>query len=264
MLIAMAVYDTRENKRTRMTERTLASLEKKVDLTRDRIIVVNNASCPETGDVLGYYKDRGVISQLITLLENEGTARAINKAWAFRERNEHCVKMDNDVVISRENWPFYLEEVFGRDPTIGICGLKRTDCLETPWQSNPWFRSRLHMLDHQPGQPWIVVEEVNHVMGTCQAYSSELLDTIGFLFQMGGLYGFDDALASVRAHVAGYRTVFIPDIRIEHIDPGDTPYQQWKEEYSSRLMTEYHAWKAYFEQTGLVYCGPEGVIDTDV
>ncbi|MGB7511852.1 MAG: glycosyltransferase [Pelodictyon phaeoclathratiforme] len=263
MLIAMAVFDTLENERSWMTEKTLDSLAWRVDRLNNnhRIIVVDNGSCQATKDILSWYVHRGVIENVITLSENVGTARAINKAWSFREEGEHCVKMDNDVTVQDPDWPNLMEEVFAKDPTIGICGLKRKDCMETPWTENFWYKSYLRMLDHNPGDRWIIVEEVQHVMGTCQGYSSALLDKIGYLFQMGGLYGFDDALASVRAHVAGFKTVFVPQIRINHIDPGGGEYQHWKEEYAGERMTDYHRWKGHIEKTGSVYCNVEGELN---
>ena len=39
MLIAMAVYDTVENKRTVMTERTLQSLAERVDWNKHRLVI---------------------------------------------------------------------------------------------------------------------------------------------------------------------------------------------------------------------------------
>jgi hypothetical protein len=43
------------------------------------------------------------------------------------------------------------------------------------------------------------------------------------------LYGFDDSLMSLRSELAGFKNVFIPGIKIEHIDEGQTPFQTWKQ-----------------------------------
>jgi GT2 family glycosyltransferase len=165
--------------------------------------------------------------------------------------------VDNDVIIHQKNWLNQIEEVFARDPEIGICGLKRKDLYEYPGNPNPWFNSRLQMLPHKPGETWLFVEEVQHVMGTCQAYSAKLLEVIGYLYQPG-LYGFDDALASVRARVAGFKTVFIPWVPIDHIDPGTTPFSKWKEKYSGGQMDLYNRLKAEFQSGERpVYCRPD-------
>jgi len=221
MLIAMAVYDTVMNKRTWMTEKTLLSLRDTVDWERHILFVVDNGSCPETHAIYKFLREHFYFKVLYNG-ENLGTAKAINRAWRFRQPGEHCVKMDNDVVIHQAGWVDLMEEVFQRDPTIGICGLKRKDLAEAPWADGD-MKSTLHMLPHMDDQSWIVVEEVKGVIGTCQAYSSALLDRIGYLVQPG-VYGFDDSLSAVRARIAGFRSVFLPSIEIDHVDPGGDAY----------------------------------------
>ena len=260
-LIAIAVYDTNENKRTELTERTLESLKITVDRRRHRVIVVDNISCDATKKLLDKFRNRcKACEEVITLPENIGTAKAINKAWQLRKPGEHAVKMDNDVVIHTVHWCDILEEIVTREPQVGIAGLKRTDCIETPWHEMPWYRSELLMLPHKLGQRWLIVEKVHHVMGTCQLYSDALLNKIGYLYQMGELYGFDDALASVRAHKAGFITVHYPHILIDHIDPGgDDPYTKWKQDVSSMAMGRYNAERKAIELGYKpVYVGPEG------
>jgi GT2 family glycosyltransferase len=237
-LIAMAVWDTDENKRTEYTHETLRSLGNTVDLSKHRIIVVDNGSIKATKDILKRYEDAGRIT-LITLPENIGTARAVNKAWQLRKEGEHCVKMDNDVVIYQTGWADQLEEAFRRDPSIGIIGLKRKDCWENPAHENTFYRSELAMLPHVAGEPWMVIEKVRHVMGTCQMFNSALLDKIGYLYQPR-LYGFDDCLAATRSEVAGFYNAFLPHIEIDHIDTGATEYQGWKNKVSGEDMDEFN------------------------
>lgn len=244
-LIAMAVYDTEENERTQYTQRTLASLIQTVDLNRHRIFVIDNGSCQETKAFLDKFPNS---INLITSPVNLGTAEAINLAWKHRQPGEHAVKMDNDVEFYRAGWVDELEEAIERDPRIGICGLKRKDCIERPDRTD-WYKSELYLLPHELGQRWIIGEKVNHVMGTCQMYSSALLDRIGYLFQPR-LYGYDDALAAVRCHLAGFINVFLPHIEIDHIDPGDKPYQKWKEAEANKdfqayehIVRQYKTWE---------------------
>lgn len=239
-LIALAVYDTEENKRTEYTVKTLESLYKQIRFTSHRVIVVDNASCKETKGVLDFWKNR---FEIITNPTNVGTAAAINQAWALRKPNEHLIKMDNDCIVNYEgDWVGEMERAIERDPSIGIIGLKRKDCIEEPTRSD-WYKSELHMLPHTPGEPWVVVEKVNHVMGTCQMYNHRLIDKIGGMYQMGGIYGFDDALAALRCQLAGFYNCFLPHIDIDHIDRGDTPYQKEKEAYALSMMAKYNETK---------------------
>lgn len=228
-LIAMAVHDTTENGRTEYTRATLDRLIEQ----GHRPFVISNGSCAATTDYL-----RELPIRLIELPENIGTAKAINIAWQHRAPGQHCVKMDNDVLIHDPLWLDRMIEAVTLEPTIGIVGLKRKDCWECPTHRDPFYQSTLDFLPHTPGHPWKVIEYVNHVMGTCQLYNSDLLDRIGYLYQPR-LYGFDDALAAVRCQVAGFRSAFLPTIEIDHIDRGDTEYQGWKEKHAGEDMDEY-------------------------
>lgn len=230
-LIAMAVYDTVENKRTSITEGTLDCLIGTVDLKKHRIFIIDNASCVTTKDVLNEFAKFPNV-ELVTLFENIGTARAINQVWKLRRPGEHCIKMDNDIIINAcGDWVDELEEAIRRDPKIGQIGLKRKDCWEWPGNPHPDWRSELHMLPHVPGEPWQIVEKVKHVIGSCVMHSAALLDKVGYLYQPS-LYGYDDVIMSHRTHLAGFYSCFLPHINIDHIDPGDTPYQDWKQKHS--------------------------------
>lgn len=236
-LIAMAVFDNEENGRTEYTRRTLEDMRDTDGMSDHRVIVVDNGSCEATKDLLRLHD----WIEVITLPENIGTARAVNKAWQLRKEGEHCVKMDNDVVIHQSGWADQMERAIQLDPSIGIVGLKRKDCWEEP-SRNDYYKSSLEMLPHVAGEPWVVVERVNHVMGTCQMFNSALLDKIGYLYQPR-LYGFDDSLAAIRCQVAGFYSCFLPHIEIDHIDSGGTPYQDWKEKHAGEDMAEYNRLK---------------------
>ena len=248
----MAVWDTEENGRTGYTWRTLKSLGATVNPERHRVVVVDNGSCEETKRILHLYS--GYVGfTVITLPENIGTARAVNKAWQLRNAGEHCVKMDNDVIIHAKGWADQLEAAIARDQSIGIIGLKRKDCWENPDHPEPFYRSTLEMLPHVAGEPWIVVEKVRHVMGTCQMFNSALLDKIGYLYQPR-LYGFDDCLAATRSEVAGFYNCFLPHIDIDHIDTGETAYQGWKEKHSGEDMAAFNSiTQAYREGRRTIY-----------
>ena len=232
MLIAMAVYDTVDNGRSWMTRATLESLANSVDWDRHRLVIVDNGSCQST---LAIYRDswfRHMPYGLIRNSGNVGTAAAINLAWRERKPGEHAAKMDNDCVIHQAGWADWMEDVFDRDPEIGICGLKRKDLAQCPWATD-WRERTLRMLPHESGQRWLVIEEVRDVMGTCQGFSSALLDKIGYLVQPA-LYGYDDCLACVRSEVAGFKNVFLCGFEIDHIDPGGDAYCAEKQAMAKR------------------------------
>jgi len=263
-LISMAVYATEENNKTDIADRTIGHLFRTVDFTRHRVIIVNNASCPAAKKMLDTWQagaDAGLWAGAIgkfTVIHNDenlGTAGAVNLAWKLRQPGECVVKMDDDCLIHDAGWCDQLEEAIQRDPGIGIIGLKRKDLMENPWR-NDQFKSELRMLPHEPGQSWIIVEDVGHCMGTCQAYNPALLDKIGYLYQPR-LYGFDDSLAAVRCRVAGFKNCFLPEVRISHIDPGGGTYQEWKRVESGKDMTEYNKYKyGYMDGSIPIYYNP--------
>ena len=251
-LIVLAVWDTEENGRTEYTKRTLQSLLSTVNPLKHRIHVVDNASCAATKRVLRDFEPDITIH---TNGQNLGTAKAVNKAWQLRKPNEHCVKMDNDVVIYKKDWCDDLERAIALDPSIGIVGLKRKDCWEEPNRTD-YYKSSLEMLPHVAGEPWVVVERVNHVMGTCQMFNSALLDKIGYLYQPR-LYGFDDSLAAIRCQVAGFYSCFLPHIEIDHIDKGETEYQTWKEKHSAEVTQKViKMTHEYYHGTRPIYYNP--------
>lgn len=234
----MAVYSTLENKKDECLFKTLHSLYNTVDFSKHRLILSINSSTPETLRILTE-EFGGIIQQVIYNPSNLGTAEAINRAWKLRAFGEHAIKMDDDIVIHQAGWLDQLEYVVARYPEIGQAGLKRKDCIEAPWRAdNDFYKSKLEMMPHNPGEKWIAVEKVNHVMGSCVLHSASLLDKIGYLWQPG-VYGFDDSFMSLRSQLAGFTNVFLPHVEIDHIDAGATPYQKWKEHKASDKWDEY-------------------------
>lgn len=237
-LITMAVHDTEDNDRTWMTRHTLMSLGTTVDFGKHTLMISDNGSCEATRSV--YQEHANIISYIEWNGENIGTANALNKLWRHKQPYHRCVvKIDNDVEIQRAGWLDLFEMVFEKDPDIAIVGLKRFDLDEWPDNPRSFYRSRLRHLPHKLGEPWLIVEECEHIMGTCQAYRAALVgdDTqFGYLWQPGP-YGLDDSLASVRMHQLGYTTVFLhASVPILHVDPGGTDYIRWKQDEAGKYI----------------------------
>jgi GT2 family glycosyltransferase len=254
-LLSMAIYSTPENGKDEYLEKTLESLWQTVfyptaNKSSHRLILSVNSFTEETIKIIEFYK--AIISQVIYNDHNLGTAEAINLAWKTRRQGESAIKLDDDVVIHHQDWIYLMEEAIRRDPKIGQIGLKRRDCSETPWNPDPFYQSKLEMLPHIPGEKWIVIEEVSHVMGTCVMHSSALLDKVGYLYQPK-LYGFDDSFMSYRSRMAGFRNVFLPGIDIEHIDRGDTGFQKWKTDHAGEC------WQAYIETIRAYKAGTKSI-----
>ncbi len=222
----MAVHDTAENDRTKYTKQTLESLGDTVDLTRHRVAIINNNSCPETEDVIRNSKI-GWMAAIFYNAENIGTARGINQGLRLRNPNEMCCKIDNDVVIHQTGWVDELESTLQDNPHIGILGLKRDDIPQNPNHPDPEQRT---IIDGK-------IEYCKDIMGTCTAFNPALLDKIGLMMQPS-VYGFDDVLMSVRSLAAGFQNAFLPHIKITHLDDGLNPYCDWKRKEAGKYMGE--------------------------
>lgn len=228
-LLAMAIFDPEEANKSEITRDCLESLVLTTSF-KHRIILIDNNSCDKTKAVIDLFRNYPNL-EVITNEKNVGTAEAINQAWKLRQPNEYVMKIDNDVLWHQEGWVDLMEEAIRRDPNIGIIGLKRKDCWENPAHPDPQYRSKFLEVPHIAGEKWLVVEQAKHIIGTCQMYNPALLEKIGYLYQPS-LYGYDDVLASYRSEIAGFKNCFLPQIEIDHIDPGGTPYQSWKEKHS--------------------------------
>jgi GT2 family glycosyltransferase len=238
-MIAMAVYDTEENGRTKYTKETIESLIETVDLKKHKLYLVNNNSCEETRKILDSYCWVNTLLNIYVIdnLENIGTAKAINQAWALKQPGEVLIKMDNDVVINNYGWIEDMETAM-RLGGYGIVGLKRKDLMQSPNAKDNW-KTELKMLPHQKGEPWIVVEESEDIMGTVQMFNPTLINKMGGLMQ-AGVYGFDDTLACIRAKLLGYKLAFLPHIDIDHIDIGGDAYTEWKRKYAAEKTKEFY------------------------
>lgn len=253
----MCCHDLEGSGRAELTEKTVESLCKKFDWAVHRLFLIDNGSTDtKTHAVLRKWEAFDRFVTVIRNPENVGTAAAINQAWRHRKPGEHCVKMDNDVIIHAPDWVKQLEEAIERDQTIGQCGLKRKDCWENPENPDQNYRTELYSLPHEPGQRWIIGEKTHHIIGTCVMHSAALLDKVGYLYQPG-LYGFDDVLMSLRSQLAGFKNVFIPHIEIDHIDPGGTEYTGWKQRAAGeKFQQAMHIAGEYKAGTRSIYYNP--------
>ncbi len=235
-LIAIPVWDTVENDRTKYTIRTLHSLRERVNLNRHRVFIIDNNSCKATKDIFDRYKD---IFTIITLEENIGIPRGANIGWQHMQPKEHCVRMDNDVVVNEDNWLDKMEDAIECDQSIGMLGLKRKDLPHVA-------ENKLHILPHKIGQPWIMTEESGHIMGTCIMYNYRLIEKTGFQY-FPKPYGYEDALGSLRSNLAGFKNAYLPAIDLDHIDVGGNKYTQDKIRQAQENAGIYLQLKADYE-----------------
>lgn len=227
-LICMAIYDTEDNNRSQFTEKSLPSIINTTDPHDDRIVVIDNASCKKTKDIIKRYEKH---IDIITLEENIGTAEAINRGIEkFWDGLSTIVKIDNDVVIHDTRWTDRMRRCFDREPKLGILGLKRKDLPNHP--EDEQYPTKLLFIEHKKYESWEVIELCEDIIGTCTMYSASLIRKVGYLFQPE-LYGFDDNLMCIRSLISGFANAFYPFIEIDHIDPGGDWYCEHKKKLAN-------------------------------
>lgn len=256
-LIAMSAYDTVANEKTQYTARTLESLAQTVDFSKHRLIVVDNDSCRETKDVFAQ-KQQLMGFTLLSLPRNIGIARSTNKAWELKQPGEVCIKIDNDIVIHENGWVDKIERVFWQLPRAGVVGLKRKDLEQSPGNANLSFVTELSFLRKERMEPWLVLEKSKDIIGSCVAHNPLLLDKVGYYYQFGEVYGYEDPLMCQRSLLAGFTNYFLPSIEIDHIDPGGTEYCKEKEAIALRALPKYKALvNEYSSGRRPLYHGPQ-------
>jgi len=247
-LLAMACWDTDDNKRSSMTDECLHSLSKTVALGKGgshRLIVFNNGSCFKTFEVLKKWENRLTRMSVIHSRENIGQAAAINRAWSHRKPGESLCRFDNDVQFKTTGWLEDLEEVIRRDPLIGIAALKHADLPDCP-EAEGWAKTEYRTLSHRKGERHMIVEIINHCLGAVQLINPELFDQIGYLKQFGK-WGGEDYDYAVRCSLAGFRSVYAHVGYFNDLDKDKVEaYQEWKnaeaashQDEMDRVVAEY-------------------------
>lgn len=241
-IICMASYCTDENGRLEYASRTVNSLFKTVDLHKHTLAVYLNSPNEAAKRFYEGVKmaNPSVNFHILQNEENVGTAKAINELIrAFRKKGEPVIKMDDDVVHISDGWVDRLERAIARDPKIGVLGLKRVDLEQRPDHPTHFFKSTLHMLPHEKGENWIVVEKSDDVMGTCTMLSPNLLEAVGY-YRQPNEYGYDDSDINIRSLLSGFYNAFLCNEDILHIDTGENKaYFEFKQQRASQGGSEY-------------------------
>jgi glycosyltransferase involved in cell wall biosynthesis len=169
-----------------------------------RLIIVDNGSGPETRDYLKGLSAKGAGATLIRNEENLGFVKAANQGLRASDAPYVCL-LNNDTVAS----PGWLERLVAFAEEHEDVGLMNPVCdghLDTPIDE---YAGRLRA---NRGR----YMEMNQCFGFCMLIKREVIDKIGYLDEAFGLGGFDDTDYSMRAHIAGYRSVCVHDSYVYH------------------------------------------------
>lgn len=173
------------------------------------ISVVDNGSHDGTKDYLLELQEKGIIKNLVLLVENVGVAKASNLAWIQEEKALYYLKYDNDIVIQKNNWLSNLISVIDATPEVGVIG----------YNFEPISYS-LKMIRDQK----IRVKEEGNIGGACFLIPKRTQKILGYWCEDYGLYGFEDVDYSFRVKLAGLLNAYMEDEEIGiHLPAGKAP-----------------------------------------
>lgn len=173
------------------------------------ISVVDNGSHDGTKDYLLELQEKGIIKNLVLLVENVGIAKASNLAWIQEEKALYYLKYDNDIVIQKNNWLSNLISVIDATPEVGVIG----------YNFEPISYS-LKMIRDQK----IRVKEEGNIGGACFLIPKRTQKILGYWCEDYGLYGFEDVDYSFRVKLAGLLNAYMEDEEIGiHLPAGKAP-----------------------------------------
>lgn len=192
----------------------LRSLERQT--IRDfEVVVVDNGSTDATADLL---RRQHPDVRYVRFEENRGFAAAVN-AGIRAARGGILVLMNNDTEADPD-WLEALGSALDANPDVGFCASRmvRYDDRTIIDSAGDKLGLLADQIGHgQPDSPWF--DEPRAVLTACAgaaAYRREVFEAVG-LFDEGFSSYLEDVDIGVRAQLAGFRCLYVPDARIAHI-----------------------------------------------
>ena len=171
-----------------------------------KLYVIDNGSKDGTRDYL--IKSSRFFEQLILLERNIGTAKAQNIGWALSDKN-YYVKLDDDVVILREDWLDTLVGIVNMLPQYAVSGHIWFEGYGTKVIDGFYLRDIDGGLDYY---------------SPCTLIPKRTFDVLGYWTTAFGVYGFEDFDYRVRMSIAGLRYCYAGDTNyIKHLGPNMDP-----------------------------------------
>jgi glycosyltransferase involved in cell wall biosynthesis len=159
------------------------------------LTVVDNRSSDGTRDYLKELHTRGKIKNLILLDENEGVAKASNRAWRSEPDAAYYLKLDNDIVILKDNWLKDMANVIAHAPFLAAIGYN-VEPVSYPLTELNGVRFRI-MKKNIGGACFLIPKRTRRLLGYwCEDY---------------GRYGEEDADYCERISLLGLLQAYMED-----------------------------------------------------
>lgn len=193
-----------------VTKNCIESL-KKNDTFPKTIVVVNN-----TPDAIAEILSKNVL--VINNKKNLGFAKGVNKgiAYALKHKATHVLLLNNDTLIAK---PIMKSLITSLDSVNGIAGpsirfiKNKKIVFDIGGKINTiFFRTSHKEVEKITNR---LIREVAYVSGCCMMIKKEVFKKIGLFDESFFLY-YEDADFCLRAKKAGFTTVLVPSVIIDH------------------------------------------------
>lgn len=199
------------------------------------LTVVDNNSSDGTKEYLSGLKSEGKIKNLVLLEENVGVAKAANLGWFLEPDAEYFMKLDNDIVIQKDNWLSDMIDVIDSVKILGAVGYN--------------FEPVSYKLVDYLGGHKIRPKKNGNLGGACILVPKRTVEKIGYWCEDYGLYGEEDADYCHRIKMALMTIAYMEDEDIGIHLPGgkaaviDPKTLKATDKEEEDQFPEYRKWK---------------------
>ena len=190
------------------------------------LVVVDNASSDGSREVLEELAQMYPALRVLLNEENLGVGKGRNTGLKT-VNSEFVICIDDDTSISSSDiWQ--VPELFKAHPEAGILSFRVRHALTGQWQNNHGN----------------VSFDVANFHGAGHAFRCELLRRVGYLDE-NCTFGGEELDMSIRAFAAGYRTIYVPEILVDHNSfsrpgsEGASRREQWVYNYTRVLFKHF-------------------------
>lgn len=173
-----------------------------------RLILVDNGSNQKMRDYLDNLRNKKTTE--IDFIRNEnnlGFIKAVNQGLKISKTPYVCI-MNNDTMPGK-NWLNELVDFAETHPDAGLLNPVCNGHSEKNLTVNGYSKE---LSAENKGR----YMEMNQCQGFCMFIKRELIDKIGYLDEKFGIGGFDDTDYSMRAYLAGYKSVCVHSAYVYH------------------------------------------------
>lgn len=160
------------------------------------LILIDNGSSDDTKSFLERFSSSHENGRLARNNDNIGWVKAINQGINLSQAPYVCL-MNNDTVVSTDNWLSGLIDVARAEEEIGLVN-PRFDIKKEAFISSPFI-------------------EIDFCRGYCILIKRAVIDKVGGLDEAYGMGYYDDDDFSVRAIHAGFKCVRANGVFVEHL-----------------------------------------------